>query len=211
MSEREPPSLPTDTRFTVGLAFSASFRHPFHCWSLPSRPASRDPFHCWFCTPSPAFRDPFHCWFCTPGMPPRTLGGEIYPPWYAHHPPTRVYTPRIYASWPASRVQPALAGTNVADGGLPFYTSCRHINEARLGRRKRGSFHLRNKPSSQGKPLHSGQQSRYRKHLCTRAAGIFQPPQKCHQTPLKVTACPYQGLITEPNPLSWPGLSAKSD
>jgi len=54
---------------------------------------------------------------------------------------------------------------------------------------KEASFHLRNKPSWARKPTHSGQQTRYREHSCTRSSRNPQPLKRCRQTPLKAGAC----------------------
>ena len=90
MRRREPPSLPINTRFTVGLEESLPPFHPFHCWARrepPSLPKNH-PFHCWARREPPSPYFPFHCW--ARGGTSRLYASLL--PWGIHHP--------IYASLP---------------------------------------------------------------------------------------------------------------
>jgi len=106
-------------------------------------------------------------YMCLPG----TLG--VYTPGIPSHPPTRYIRSVHSLSVPASL---GPHGTHV-DGAGENYTSCTVVKEARLCREECVRSHPENKPPSGQKGSGYDQETRYRKHMCTRTSRIFQPLQ----------------------------------
>jgi len=77
-------------------------------------------------------------------------------------------------------------------------------------RREVSLLHLRNKPLPARKRAYKGQQSRYRKHSCTRMTEMSEPLQNCSQTPLRVMDRLFTAERTLPNPGPWPPVSDKT-
>ena len=124
-------------------------------------------------------------------MPPCTTRVGVHPAVHAQY-----STVRALHSTGASAVMTVIPGLLKREGTL---------------RRKEALLHPENKPSSARKQALNGQQTRYRKPCCTRRSGMSQPLQSCHQTPLKVLACPFTRFTVGGYPGPWPPLSDISD
>ena len=110
----------------------------------------------------------------------------VYPPWCtlsSHH---CIYASRL--SWFNPGFNPGLIPECEQ---LSFTLLIRMLKEGGLCPKERLPSHLRINLRSWQKQLKRDQQTRYRKHLCTRVTRIPQPLHNCHQTPLKAIACPF--------------------
>jgi len=117
--------------------------------------------------------------------------GERCTPWYICPPcmPGSVYHP-VHTV----RTQPAHG--HHCGVRHPMCSYERPINEERLLPLETGLSHPENKAQTQGKPLPFGQETRYRKHSCTRMPGMSVPLQECSQTPLGVRSRLFSPLKT---------------